>query len=891
MIKQLTSILLGLLLFSSAEAQLSGVITDVSNKKPTRNAIVFINNTTLHHTTNSDGAFEINGLQPGFYDLVVYHPKYQMFKSSLQVQSNKAYQLNLGITPLEEKPKGTKQEEEWDLNLEWFINGLVGSDINTAACKIINEKVLSFQRDGDQLTATATAPIIIENNALGYKITYYLQSFKASTSAADIQGMAQYEELVSEDYLTNNEWNRNRQKAYWGSLRHLFQSMVNGNLNSEGFELYDENGKSIANASLVSPGKISGYYHIELPNVTKVVYTIAAGADGDIKNETGKISTLTKNGSVDVTAEGVLLNNNSVTIDGAMRHRGLASTAPINYSSETGIEAEKLDWQNFSLLREKVYLHTDRDYYYPRETIWFKAYMGYSMPLLRDTLSRLLYVEMVSPTGEILSTKNVRIRNGFGWGEFVVPHALAAGEYYLRAYTNWMRNYGKDLYTKPVPILSYDQNVRIPESETLETGTIKVIPDKTTYKTRDKITLTVSLEDKAALPANFSISITDAETAIPLSQIARITTPGLLEVKLGEAKNEYFESIEHFMERGLSFRGQVVDNKGTPSPAQVDIVQGNMDNLISMETDLQGNFLVTGLDFMDSLNFAFKSSNAKGKTFGKVELLDKDMPPFNYNKPKLNLDLKSEDALQRVQNTYELDMNTILLNEVVIEDKSLQAEEKLAAKVYGKPDYVVKGKDMAGTTAGINPLIGLQGRVPGLQVTEYYDDNSIRRVRVKIRGGTSSISGNTDPLILVDGVPWDVEGLMGLPPSAIDYVEVITRGVSTFGTRGANGVIAIYTKKGPDDAQARTDYLSYKVGGYTRPRPFSQPDYSEKNANNRADFRTTIFWGPNLNLSANNPTIVECYAADVPTRYRIVVEGMTAEGKPFRGVSFVTITR
>jgi len=148
MIKQLTSILLGLLLFSSAEAQLSGVITDVSNKKPTRNAIVFINNTTLHHTTNSDGAFEINGLQPGFYDLVVYHPKYQIFKSSLQVQSNKAYQLNLGITPLEEKPKGTKQEEEWDLNLEWFINGLVGSDINTAACKIINEKVLSFQRDG-----------------------------------------------------------------------------------------------------------------------------------------------------------------------------------------------------------------------------------------------------------------------------------------------------------------------------------------------------------------------------------------------------------------------------------------------------------------------------------------------------------------------------------------------------------------------------------------------------------------------------------------------------------------------------------------------------------------------------------------------------------------------
>lgn len=889
--KQISSILLGLLLFSSAEAQLSGVITDVSNKKPARNATVFINNTTLHHTTNSDGTFEINGLQPGFYDLVVYHPKYQIFKSSLQVQSNKAYQLNLSITPLEEKPKATKQDEEWELNLDWFKNGLLGSDVNTAACKIVNEKALSFQREGDQLTATATEPIVIENNALGYKITYYLQSFTASASTADIQGMTQYEELSSEDYLITNEWHRNRQKAYWGSSRHLFQSMVNGNLNREGFELYDENEKSITKDSLMSPGKISGYYHIELPNVTKVIYTIAAGADGDLKNQTGKVSTLTKNGSIDVTAEGVLLNSNSVSIAGSMNYRGLASTAPINYSSETSIEAEKLDWQNFSLLREKVYLHTDRDYYYPRETIWFKAYLGYSMPLLRDTLSRLLYVELVSPEGEILSSKNIRIRNGFGWGEFVVPHPLAAGEYYLRSYTNWMRNYGKDLYTKPVPILSYDQNVRIADSEDLVSGNVKVTPDKSTYQTREKITLTVSLEDKDALPAHLSISITDAEATLPLQQVERITAPGLLEVKLGEAKDEYFDNIEHFMERGLSFRGQVVDNKGTPSPAQVDIVQGNMDNLISMETDLQGNFLVTGLNFMDSLNFAFKSSNAKGKSFGKVELLGKDVPPFNYSKPTINLDFKSEDALQRVQNTYELDMNTILLNEVVIEDKALQEEEKLAAKVYGNPDYVVKGKDMAGTTAGMNPLIGLQGRVPGLQVTEYLDEFNIRRVRVRIRGGTSSISGNTNPLILVDGVPWDVEGLMGLPPSAIDYIEVITRGVSMFGTRGANGVIAIYTKKGPDDAETRTDYISYKIGGYTRPRPFSQPDYSEKNTTNRADFRTTIFWNPNVTLSANNSTVVECYAADVPTRYRIVVEGMTADGKPLRGVSFVTITR
>ena len=77
----------------------------------------------------------------------------------------------------------------------------------------------------------------------------------------------------------------------------------------------------------------------------------------------------------------------------------------------------------------------------------------------------------------------------------------------------------------------------------------------------------------------------------------------------------------------------------------------------------------------------------------------------------------------------------------------------------------------------------LRGRVPGVMVTS---DN-----RIIIRGiGTNS--GNTDPLILVDGV--ETTDLSGINPSDVESVDVIKDGSSAiYGMQGANGVVIIKT--------------------------------------------------------------------------------------------------
>ena len=95
---------------------------------------------------------------------------------------------------------------------------------------------------------------------------------------------------------------------------------------------------------------------------------------------------------------------------------------------------------------EKVYLHTDRDAYLTGETIWMKGYLVNGGDHEADTLSRVLYVELVNPAAGVPVARRVSLRaqlratNGYAPGQLTLPDSLPAGTYLLRAYTNFMRN-------------------------------------------------------------------------------------------------------------------------------------------------------------------------------------------------------------------------------------------------------------------------------------------------------------------------------------------------------------------------------------------------------------------------------------------------------------------
>ncbi len=101
---------------------------------------------------------------------------------------------------------------------------------------------------------------------------------------------------------------------------------------------------------------------------------------------------------------------------------------------------------------EKVYTHTDRSFYFPGETIWFKSYITNAHQNI-TSLSDVVYVELISPEGNRIEKATYHIQNGYAYGQFELDSDWVGGIYTLKAYTQWMLNYGDtSLFSKKITV-------------------------------------------------------------------------------------------------------------------------------------------------------------------------------------------------------------------------------------------------------------------------------------------------------------------------------------------------------------------------------------------------------------------------------------------------------
>ena len=126
--------------------------------------------------------------------------------------------------------------------------------------------------------------------------------------------------------------------------------------------------------------------------------------------------------------------------------------------------------------QEKVFLHFDNKAYYLGETIWFSAYVVDASTLLPIAKSKVLYVELLTPDGDIVASKKLKIVAGRCYGnldligrsetfsegfsnEINVINALHSGFYEVRAYTREMQNFGEGCYFSRVfPVYDTPEN-------------------------------------------------------------------------------------------------------------------------------------------------------------------------------------------------------------------------------------------------------------------------------------------------------------------------------------------------------------------------------------------------------------------------------------------------
>jgi hypothetical protein len=127
----------------------------------------------------------------------------------------------------------------------------------------------------------------------------------------------------------------------------------------------------------------------------------------------------------------------------------------ISYSSGNNYLRKSATSEDSIKMIEKVYLHLDRYSYYPGDDIWFKAYLIDASDRLLTDHSNNLHVELISTGLKLIDSRIVRLYSGLGKGDFHIPSTLKSGRYLIRAYTNYMRNFGEDLfYYKEIMIIN-----------------------------------------------------------------------------------------------------------------------------------------------------------------------------------------------------------------------------------------------------------------------------------------------------------------------------------------------------------------------------------------------------------------------------------------------------
>ena len=89
---------------------------------------------------------------------------------------------------------------------------------------------------------------------------------------------------------------------------------------------------------------------------------------------------------------------------------------------------------------EKVYLHTDRNFYIAGEILWFKAYITDDILNAPSDLSKLAYVDVIDISNKVFLQTKIAIKSGKGNGSLYLPVNMPSGKYKIRSYTNWMKN-------------------------------------------------------------------------------------------------------------------------------------------------------------------------------------------------------------------------------------------------------------------------------------------------------------------------------------------------------------------------------------------------------------------------------------------------------------------
>lgn len=462
-----------------------------------------------------------------------------------------------------------------------------------------------------------------------------------------------------------------------------------------------------------------------------------------------------------------------------------------------------------------------------------------------------------------------------------------------------------------------------------------------TYGTREKVKLSLHATDAEGngIPGSFSVAVTD-ESAAPFNEEHEQTI--LSDLLLNSDIRGYVQSPNHYFtaatprkekelddllltqgwrrftwnemladkqaalafpaEKSLHISGKVTTPKGEP------VANGNTTLLsksgkgfvMNTTTGPDGRFRFEDLQHVDSMNFTLQAKSSTGSSNVRIELdpVFRQQVTISYNQADALLlgGASFTTFLQNSRHRFEelgRYMNlkpAATLKPVTVATKKLTKVQEAVKSSWnlngpGNADQIITYLDLYNCN---DIAMCLQGRLTGVVMKRVLDP-----VTGAIVMRAFSTRGTGDPMmIIVDGVIPSSSSLGDIPAANIQSIEVLRSGgyLNVYGTKGSQGVLVITTKKGDIDyneglnavagAQKISNIVFGSSRGYTVQKEFYSPDYGAAGKKGgMRDLRSTIYWKPDVATDEDGNASVEFYNADGPGTYRVIVEGISADGK------------
>lgn len=124
----------------------------------------------------------------------------------------------------------------------------------------------------------------------------------------------------------------------------------------------------------------------------------------------------------------------------------------------------KLATYNSNVLEEKVFVHTDKHLYQAGDIMWLKVYCVDSRQNRPLNLSKVAYIELLDNQNRQAMLAKVAMDSGFGTASVIIPSTLPTGNYRLRSYTHWMKNFSENFFYRQLITVTNGRRV-LPEDK------------------------------------------------------------------------------------------------------------------------------------------------------------------------------------------------------------------------------------------------------------------------------------------------------------------------------------------------------------------------------------------------------------------------------------------